>query len=77
MTPETLTSNVRLLRVASAELRARNMLDNFEDQEREFKIAVANWLDDALEAHLSVRPGNWPSFLKAVEVAKAVVGGDD
>ena len=39
-------------------------------------LAVADWLSDALEAHLHVRVGNHPSYLKAVEVARAYLGED-
>lgn len=39
-------------------------------------LAVADWLDDALEAHLHVRVGNYRSYLKAVEVARAYLGDD-
>jgi hypothetical protein len=42
----------------------------------EFALAVADWLDDQLDAFLHVRPGNYLSTQKALAVARAYLGSD-
>lgn len=60
------------LRAAAAGLRAESMeVRRPLGRDEHFKLAVADWLEDALDAHLHVRSGNYPSYLRALAVARA------